>query len=119
MSQFFVVLTKYISPFITTTREKEREIPIRNAHPTPSITNERHLLNDLIRMSESGTGHHERSHCVFLGPLLGVLEILGVVVFEQFCDFWDQRIVGVRITKQRTNGQQDLGDGESRGPLRP
>jgi hypothetical protein len=32
-------------------------------------------------------------------------------------NFWHQRVVGVGIRQQRTNGQQHLGDGEGRRPL--
>ena len=31
----------------------------------------------------------------------------------------DERVVRVWVTKKRTNGQQNLGDGEGRRPLRP
>jgi len=59
------------------------------------------------------------SHGVFLSPFLSVLEILGVVVFEEFGDFWDQRVIWVGIAKQRTDGQQNLGDGQGWRPLGP
>jgi hypothetical protein len=32
-------------------------------------------------------------------------------------NFWDQRVIWVRISKQRGNRKQDLGNGKSRRPL--
>jgi len=58
-------------------------------------------------------------HRVLLGPLLGHLDVLGVVVFEDAGDFRHQRVVRVRVAQQRADRQQDLADGQSRRPLRP
>jgi len=56
-------------------------------------------------------------HSVLLGPLLGGSFISASVILVDVGDFGDQRIVGVGVSQQRTDGQQHLSDGQSGGPL--
>ena len=78
-------------------------------------------------------------HGVFLGPLLRQLVVLVpdngnsvsetkllvklrallLVRLENSGDLWDQGIVRVWITEERADREEDLADGESRGPLGP
>ena len=75
-------------------------------------------------------------HGVFLGPLLGQLVVLVpangkhvsnktlaslnlLVRLENSGDLWDQRIVGVWITEERADREEDLADGEGGRPLGP
>jgi len=57
-------------------------------------------------------------HGVLFGPLLGLLDVLGVVAFEDAGDFRDERVVWVGVAQERADGQQDLADGQCRRPLR-
>ena len=47
-------------------------------------------------------------HGVFPGPLPGQLGVLVLVRFENSRDFGDEGIVGVGITQEGADGQQDL-----------
>lgn len=49
----------------------------------------------------------ERSHSIFPCPFSGQLIVLLSVSFVDFSYFWNQRIIGIRITQQRAYRQQN------------
>ena len=57
------------------------------------------------------------SHCIFTSPFAGVSIVLRLVGLKQLCDLRDEGVVGICISEKRANGQEDLGNGQSRGPL--
>lgn len=57
------------------------------------------------------------SHCILPCPFPGSLLILWPVCFVDVCNFRNQRVVWVRVSQQGTDGEQYLGNGQSRAPL--
>ena len=57
-----------------------------------------------------------QSSCILLCEGLGVLVVLHAVLFVQLCNFWDKRVIRVRVCEQRAHRQEHLGaqkhDGE-------
>jgi len=56
---------------------------------------------------------------VLSGPLLSNGVILFPVGFIQFSDIGDQGVVGIGVSEQGANRQQEFGDGQGRRPLGP
>lgn len=59
------------------------------------------------------------SHRVLPAPLAGQLVVLLAVRLVDAGDLGDERVIGIRVAQQRTDGQQDLRYREGGGPLRP
>lgn len=57
------------------------------------------------------------SHSILSSPLSGSGFVFWLVSLVDVGDFRDQRIIWVGISQQRTDGQEDLWDGESWWPL--
>lgn len=59
----------------------------------------------------------EQSDGKLLCPLLGGCFVLGTVCLVNVCYFRHERVVWVCVGQKRADGKEDLGDGQSRGPL--
>ena len=57
------------------------------------------------------------SHGILSSPLSGGCLIFWLVSLVDMSDFWHEGIIWVGIGQQRTDGKQDLGDGEGWRPL--
>ena len=62
-------------------------------------------------------GYTCSSHGVLTGPLLGSGLIFSTVRLVDLGDLRHERILGVGIGQQGADGEEDLGDGQSWGPL--
>jgi len=58
-----------------------------------------------------------RSHGILSSPLSGSSLVFWLVSLVDLSDLWHQRIIWVWIGQQRTDGQEDLWDGQGWGPL--
>ena len=57
------------------------------------------------------------SHGVLTSPLSGSCLVLGSVALVDVGDLWHEWIIWVWISQERTDGEQDLGDGQGWRPL--
>ena len=57
------------------------------------------------------------SHSIFAGPLTGGSFVLALISLVLVSDVGDKRIIWVGVAEEGADGQQDLGDSESRTPL--
>lgn len=56
-------------------------------------------------------------HGISASPLPSRVVVPGPVRLVDMCDFRDQRVVGVGVSEQGADGEQDLADGQGRTPL--
>lgn len=56
-------------------------------------------------------------HGVLRSPLPSCTVVPGPVRFQKLGNIGDQRIIGIGISQERTNGEQDLTNSQSRTPL--
>ena len=64
-------------------------------------------------LSEKGSS----SHGILAGPFSGSGLVLGSVSLVNVSDLGNQRVVRVRVSQQRADREEHLGDGEGWGPL--
>ena len=59
----------------------------------------------------------QNSHGVLAGPLTGGGLVFRAVALVNVSDVGNERVIGVSISQQGANGEENLGYGECRGPL--
>ena len=84
-------------------------------------TTRRHRFTLSSTSPSPHTPHHTTlqplRHCIFTSPLSRSFFVPGSIRFVNMGNLRDKRVIRVGISEQRTDGEQDLRDRESRGPL--
>ena len=57
------------------------------------------------------------SHSILSSPFSGSCLVFSLVSLVDLGNFWHQRIIWVGVSQQGADGEENLGDGQSWGPL--